>query len=157
MFEARTEYHWGRVMRCYAERPPTVDAMFRQTVARASDAEAVVDGGIRIDYRELDARVDRVAAGLAARGVRADDRVAVMLDNRVEAVITVLAISRLGAVLVSGTGAWHATSEAAEVRSTVGAGDAMLAGFLRASASGAAALRSAVAYGTAAVGLAGSK
>jgi long-chain acyl-CoA synthetase len=101
MFKARTEYHWGRVMRCYAERPPTVDAMFRQTVARVPNAEAVVDGSIRVDYLELDARVERVAAGLAARGVRADDRVAVMLDNRVEVVIAVLAISRLGAVLVT--------------------------------------------------------
>jgi acyl-CoA synthetase (AMP-forming)/AMP-acid ligase II len=101
MLGTRMEYHWGRVMRCFAERPPTVDAMFRQTVARAAYAEAVVDDGIRIDYRELDARVDRVAAGLAARGVRTGDRVAVMLDNRVEAVIAVLAISRLGAVLVT--------------------------------------------------------
>jgi non-ribosomal peptide synthetase component E (peptide arylation enzyme) len=67
MFKARTEYHWGRVMRCYAERPPTVDAMFRQTVARVPNAEAVVDGSIRVDYLELDARVERVAAGLAAR------------------------------------------------------------------------------------------
>jgi acyl-CoA synthetase (AMP-forming)/AMP-acid ligase II len=94
------EYHWGRLMRCYVDRPPTVDAMFRQAVARAAHAEAVVDGGIRIDYGELDARVDRVAAGLEARGVRADDRVAVMLDNRIEAVIAVLAIARLGSVVV---------------------------------------------------------
>ena len=101
MFETRMEHHWGRVMRCFAERPPTVDALFRQTAARAPNAEAVVDGGIRLDYAELDARVDRVAAGLAARGVCADARVAVMLDNRVEALVAVLAISRLGAVLVT--------------------------------------------------------
>src|SRR6266852_4099329 len=64
MSETRMEYHWGRLMRCYVDRPPTVDAMFRQAVARATHAEAVVDGGIRIDYGELDARVDRVAARL---------------------------------------------------------------------------------------------
>ena len=51
-------------------------------------------------YRELDRRVDRLAAGLASRGIGKGDRVAVMLANRVEAVIAVLAIARIGAVLV---------------------------------------------------------
>jgi len=100
MSETRMEYHWGRVMRCYRERPPTVDAMFRQTVARTPQAEAVVDGRIRLTYGELDRRVDRVAAGLAARGVRAEDRVALILENRVEMVIAVLAIARLGSMIV---------------------------------------------------------
>ncbi|MEB3367168.1 1-phosphofructokinase [Saccharopolyspora mangrovi] len=68
-----------------------------------------------------------------------------------------VSLGRLGAVLVSATGERFATSTATEVRSTVGAGDAMLAGFLRESAAEEAALRSAVAYGTAAVGLAGSR
>ncbi|GAA2359451.1 1-phosphofructokinase [Saccharopolyspora halophila] len=68
-----------------------------------------------------------------------------------------VSLGRLGAVLVDGTGSWYATGVATEVRSTVGAGDAMLAGFLRASDPGEAALRSAVAYGTAAVRLAGSR
>ncbi|SFS70293.1 1-phosphofructokinase [Saccharopolyspora flava] len=77
---------------------------------------------------------------------------------RADGVGTVLvSLGELGAVLVSAAGDLHATSTATEVRSTVGAGDAMLAGFLRESAAGEAALRSAVAYGTAAVGLAGSR
>ncbi|GAA2806994.1 1-phosphofructokinase [Saccharopolyspora taberi] len=62
-----------------------------------------------------------------------------------------------GALLVDGTGAWHAAGPATAVLSTVGAGDATLAGFLRAGGSGPEALRVAVAYGTAAVGLAGSR
>lgn len=63
-----------------------------------------------------------------------------------------------GALLAERGGAWHATSRAVPaVRSTVGAGDATLAGFLRAGGSGPAALRAAVAYGTTAVGLAGSR
>jgi 1-phosphofructokinase len=77
---------------------------------------------------------------------------------RIGGVATVLvSLGQLGAVLVAETGTWHATSIASEVRSTVGAGDAMLAGFLRAGGSGPTALRAAVAYGTAAVGLAGSR
>jgi 1-phosphofructokinase len=62
-----------------------------------------------------------------------------------------------GALLVEESGAWHATSPAAVVRSTVGAGDATVAGFLLAGASGPLALHTAVAYGAAAVGMAGSR
>jgi 1-phosphofructokinase len=62
-----------------------------------------------------------------------------------------------GALLVDESGAWHATCAATVVRSTVGAGDAMVAGFLLAGGSGPTALRTAVAYGAAAVGLAGSR
>lgn len=62
-----------------------------------------------------------------------------------------------GALLVEDTGAWHAHGPAPTVLSTVGAGDALLAGFLGSGGSGPEALRSAVAHGTAAVGLPGSR
>ncbi|QGK69809.1 1-phosphofructokinase [Allosaccharopolyspora coralli] len=62
-----------------------------------------------------------------------------------------------GALLLDDAGAWHATSDVDTVRSTVGAGDAMLAGFLLGGGTGLAALRTAVAYGAAAVGLPGSR
>lgn len=62
-----------------------------------------------------------------------------------------------GALLVQDDGAWHAHGPAPAVLSTVGAGDALLAGFLGAGGSGPEALRSAVAHGIAAVGLPGSR
>lgn len=68
-----------------------------------------------------------------------------------------VSLGRYGALLVGDDGAWHATSPATPVLSTVGAGDAMVAGYLRAGADGPHALRTAVAYGAAAVGLAGSR
>jgi 1-phosphofructokinase len=64
-----------------------------------------------------------------------------------------------GAVLVTEEGAWHATPPPVAPRSTVGAGDAALAGYLLADLDGAAPperLRRAVAYGSAAAGLPGS-
>lgn len=64
-----------------------------------------------------------------------------------------------GAVLVDTQGAWLATPPPIVPRSTVGAGDSSLAGYLRADAAGAAAadrLRMAVAYGSAAAALPGS-
>lgn len=61
---------------------------------REGDQETV------LSYRELFSEADRLAAGLAARGLRKGDRVAFYLGNRPEFVIAWLAVIRLGAVLV---------------------------------------------------------
>ncbi|MBE9376505.1 1-phosphofructokinase [Saccharopolyspora sp. HNM0983] len=76
-------------------------------------------------------------------------------DGGVGAVL--VSLGALGAVLVDGTGSRHATCPPEQVRSTVGAGDATLAGFLLGGGGGDRALRTAVAYGAAAVGLAGTR
>ncbi|GLW10969.1 1-phosphofructokinase [Microtetraspora sp. NBRC 13810] len=62
-----------------------------------------------------------------------------------------------GAVLVTEDRVWHGECPVAERRSTVGAGDAMLAGFLAAGAEGETALVEGLAWATAAVGLPGSR
>jgi 1-phosphofructokinase len=65
-----------------------------------------------------------------------------------------------GAVLVEGDAeeqVWFGESFVAEPRSTVGAGDAMLAGFLAAGARGQDALAEALAWAAAAVALPGSR
>ncbi|WP_460358134.1 PfkB family carbohydrate kinase [Actinoallomurus acanthiterrae] len=56
-----------------------------------------------------------------------------------------------GAVLVDEDGAVHGEAYVAETRSTVGAGDALLAGFLAAGGKGPEALRSALGWSAAAV------
>ncbi len=80
-----------------------------------------------------------------------------LLDQGVGAVLATL--GPLGAVLVDDNGSWLATPPPITPRSTVGAGDAALAGYLRAEVSGAVGpqrLRMAVAYGSAAAALPGS-
>jgi fatty-acyl-CoA synthase len=52
-------------------------------------------------YFELDARIDRVAATLARRGIKAGSSVLIMLRNRPELLILQSAIGRLGASAVS--------------------------------------------------------
>lgn len=52
-------------------------------------------------FFELDDTIDRVAAGLAARGVRRGDSVLIALKNRPEFVILQAAVGRLGASAVS--------------------------------------------------------
>ena len=80
-----------------------------------------------------------------------------LLDRGVGAVLATLGPA--GAVLVDDNGSWLATPPPITPRSTVGAGDAALAGYLRGEVSGAdppQRLRMAVAYGSAAAGLPGS-
>ncbi|ULN35603.1 1-phosphofructokinase family hexose kinase [Mycolicibacterium smegmatis] len=80
-----------------------------------------------------------------------------LVERGVGAVLATLGAA--GAVLVDGTGAWFAAPPPITARSTVGAGDASLAGYLRAEVGGAEPsqrLRMAVAYGSAAAALPGS-
>jgi len=78
-----------------------------------------------------------------------------MTANGVHTVLT--SLGPAGAVLVRRDAAWHATAAALEPRSTVGAGDALLAGYLAAGADGPSALAEAVAWGSAAAALPGSR
>jgi 1-phosphofructokinase len=80
-----------------------------------------------------------------------------LVDRGVRAVLATLGAA--GAVLVDETGSWLATPPPIAARSTVGAGDASLAGYLRADVGGAVPpqrLQMAVAYGSAAASLPGS-
>jgi 1-phosphofructokinase len=80
-----------------------------------------------------------------------------LVDRGVGAVLATLGAA--GAVLVNENGAWLATPPAISPRSTVGAGDASLAGYVRADVGRAEPpqrLQMAVAYGSAAAGLPGS-
>ncbi|MFI1719522.1 AMP-binding protein [Streptomyces sp. NPDC020489] len=62
------------------------------------------DGGeTRLSFAELSERSDRIAVGLRSAGVRAGDRVLVMLGNQAELWETALAVMKLRAVLVPAT------------------------------------------------------
>ncbi|MBF8191617.1 1-phosphofructokinase [Nonomuraea sp. K274] len=62
-----------------------------------------------------------------------------------------------GALLIDGDQVWYGTCPVKEPRSSVGAGDAMLAGFLAAGARGESALAEGLAWASASVGLPGSR
>jgi acyl-CoA synthetase (AMP-forming)/AMP-acid ligase II len=78
----------------------TVAQSLTDAADRHADRIALVDGSQRVDYRTLKHRVDRVAGGLRARGLRPGDRVAVWMGNRVEWVLAYLGIVQSGAVAV---------------------------------------------------------
>jgi len=63
---------------------------------RTPDALAVVQGDREITYRELDARADRLARDLRARGVGPETVVAIHLRKSPEAILAVLAVLKAG-------------------------------------------------------------
>ncbi len=82
------------------EGPWTTADTLAAGVARHPDREALVDGGLRLTYSELDQRVRAAAGGLASVGVGHGGRVACRLPNRAALVEAFLATQRLGAVWV---------------------------------------------------------
>ena len=97
----RQEAHYGdRVVACFAERPASLHQMLEEALRRNPDGDALVGGDERLTYRQLMAQSERVAAGFAARGVKAGDRVALLLGNRIEFVLALFAATRLGAITV---------------------------------------------------------
>ena len=65
------------------------------------EAEAVVDGDLRLSFTELAHEVDRCARGLLATGIEAGDRVAIWAPNCAEWVIGALGALRAGASIVT--------------------------------------------------------
>jgi O-succinylbenzoic acid--CoA ligase len=99
--EMRTETHFGeRVLRCFVDRPPSLYAMLEHAVARYPDREAMACGEQRWSYRQLNAEVDRIAAGFAGHGLRAGERVVMFIGNRLEFVSVLFALQKIGAIAV---------------------------------------------------------
>ncbi len=74
--------------------------MLDRSVAEAGKLPALEFFGRRTSYAELGEQVDRAAEGLRLLGVKAGDRVALLLPNCPQHVVAFYAILRLGAVVV---------------------------------------------------------
>lgn len=97
----RLELHFlDRLVRCFTQRPTDINQMFRESAGRNPDMEAVLCGDRRLNWRTFEHQVMRVAQGLLRHGVKPGDRVALLLGNDIEFVMTVFAICAVGAVSV---------------------------------------------------------
>jgi long-chain acyl-CoA synthetase len=74
--------------------------MLERSVTEGADHPALEFFGRRTSYRELGEQVDRAAEGLRLLGVRAGERVALILPNCPQHVVAFYAVLRLGAVVV---------------------------------------------------------
>ena len=61
---------------------------------------ALVCGDRRLTYRDIDGHSDRLAQALLGRGVEPGDRVVIQMQNSVEAVLSIFAVLKAGAVFV---------------------------------------------------------
>ena len=78
----------------------TLAGVLDTTARRAPERPAVVFGPRALDYRELDAAVNRSAHALSAAGLRKGDRMLLMSANSADFVIALYAAWRLGAIVI---------------------------------------------------------
>ncbi len=98
----QTETHFSpeRVLRCFSQRPHSLHGLLENAVRAHPDGTALVCENTRLSYGDLDAQVGRLAAGWHALGLRPGERVALLVSNRIEFVLCLLAATRLGAITV---------------------------------------------------------
>ncbi|MCQ4120739.1 non-ribosomal peptide synthetase [Rhodococcus tibetensis] len=90
------------LLRTWSSRPAsptrrTLTELFALTAARSADTTAVVAGGERLSYGELDARSNRLARYLLSIGVGPQSLVAVAAPRSAALVVALLAVVKAGA------------------------------------------------------------
>ncbi|MCG7211878.1 non-ribosomal peptide synthetase [Paenibacillus mucilaginosus] len=101
-----TEAEERQILHCFNPQAKQVpeDAqflpLFRQQAEAAPDRPAVRCLDRLLTYRELDERSGRLAAGLAARGIRPESMVAILAERSVDWVVAVLAVFKAGGAYV---------------------------------------------------------
>ncbi|PUA36528.1 non-ribosomal peptide synthetase [Paenibacillus elgii] len=78
----------------------TIHGLFEQVAAGMPEQEAVVFQDRRLTYRELNERANRLARTLRAKGLQAEQPVAIMSERSVEMIVAVLAVMKAGGAYV---------------------------------------------------------
>ncbi len=78
----------------------TLGSLLDRIADRYPDRTAIIAGDRRINYRELRDEVDSLAKAFLSFGVKKGDRVALLMDNRIEFVVIDFALGKIGAVFV---------------------------------------------------------
>lgn len=87
-----------RVLASGSQNPSLI---YRVNARNTPDKAALVWRGRTVTWAALDERIDRLAAGLARRGIGRKERIIVMMRNRQELIELVAAAARAGAAAVS--------------------------------------------------------
>nr|WP_274637138.1 AMP-binding protein [Microbacterium bovistercoris] len=82
-------------------RPRTLAAVFDDAAARFPDRPYTITDAATLTYADVAERSRRLAAGLIDLGVRPGDRVAMLVDNRVDYPVLKFAVARTGAIAVA--------------------------------------------------------
>lgn len=111
--------HYGSVCKHMELPDRTLYNMVAYAAKDVMDSVACEFMGRKITYREFMGSVDRCAAGLYAKGIRAGDHVMICMPNCPQAVIAFYAVNRLDAVAVM----VHPLSSKGELEYVVGYAD----------------------------------
>lgn len=77
-----------------------LQTLLKNSLAAAPGKVAIRTQSVAVNYRDLDIQIRRVAEGLRQHGIKTGDRVAWLLPNCIEAVLTTLACYQIGAIAV---------------------------------------------------------
>ncbi|MBB5323285.1 acyl-CoA synthetase (AMP-forming)/AMP-acid ligase II [Anoxybacillus tepidamans] len=91
---------YGRTVKMFAERPANVYEMLAHSAATFPTNEALIKGETRLNYTELKQLTDTLANNLMEKQIKKGDRIALLLGNEIEFVLTVLACAKIGAIFV---------------------------------------------------------
>ena len=87
--------------------PATIPSLLRTFCALNAEAEALVAGEERFTFAELDRISERLAHGLAARGIRKGDRVGIAMRNCPSWIVGYMAIAKAGGIATLLNGWWE--------------------------------------------------
>jgi len=87
--------------------PATLPALLRTFCALYGEREAVVAGDERLTFADLDQWSERLALGLAERGIAKGDRVGIAMRNCPSWVVAYMAVTKAGAVATLLNGWWQ--------------------------------------------------
>lgn len=71
---------------------------FEQATLRNPDGPALLQGDVMLTYAQANQWANRIAHHLIAQGIGKGDVVAVFIENRVELLVTILAVAKVGAI-----------------------------------------------------------
>ncbi|WP_276318281.1 non-ribosomal peptide synthetase [Serratia microhaemolytica] len=90
--------HYNQTQIAYP--PLSIGALFAQQAARRPDAIAIRDQQQSLSYAQLNRRVNQLAHALLARGIGANQCVALRFESSLEMVVAILAVLKTGAAYV---------------------------------------------------------
>ncbi|MGA7807885.1 class I adenylate-forming enzyme family protein [Bradyrhizobium sp.] len=96
-FEAR---FGDRIVPAFCDRPHSIWQLVENAASKNPDGEALICGGRRMTWREVAHASVQIAAGLRDKGLARGDRVALLLGNRIEFVLSLFAAAHLGLITV---------------------------------------------------------
>ncbi|WPN56302.1 long-chain-acyl-CoA synthetase [Pseudomonas sp. P9_31] len=71
---------------------------FEQATLRNPDGPALLQGEVALTYTQVNQWANRIAHHLIAQGIGKGDVVAIFIENRVELLVTILAVAKIGAI-----------------------------------------------------------